>query len=119
MFLSQLKEEDLVETFSRSSGPGGQNVNKVETRVQLTHQPSGITVTVQDSRSREKNRTIARERLLQRINEKRETARKEKRHEREKQLRRSRPRPKGVKERILKAKKNRSAIKSMRQKPDF
>ena len=46
-----LPEGDLEETFARSSGPGGQNVNKVATAVTLRHRPSGMSVTVQDSRS--------------------------------------------------------------------
>ena len=36
--------KDLEETFSRSAGPGGQNVNKVETAVRLRHSPSGLEV---------------------------------------------------------------------------
>src|SRR6185437_6341001 len=63
----QLNEADLEETFARSSGPGGQNVNKVATAVTLRHRPSGVSVTVQDSRSQATNRKLARERLLEAI----------------------------------------------------
>ena len=56
-------ESDLEEIFARSGGPGGQNVNKVSTAVTLRHLPSGLSVTVQDSRSQALNRKLARERL--------------------------------------------------------
>src|SRR5205814_4535204 len=62
-----IRDVDLEETFSRSSGPGGQNVNKVATAVTLRHRPSGISVTVQDSRSQATNRKLARQRLLDAI----------------------------------------------------
>src|SRR5438876_321376 len=59
-----IRDVDLEETFARSRGPGGQHVNKVSTAVTLRHRPSGISVTVQDSRSQAMNRKLARERWL-------------------------------------------------------
>jgi peptide chain release factor len=59
----QIHEEDLEETFIRSSGPGGQHVNKTSTCVRLVHQPTGLSVKVQSSRSQGLNRFLAR-RLL-------------------------------------------------------
>src|SRR5262245_17278131 len=56
-----IHQPDLEETFARSSGPGGQNVNKVSTAVTLRHRPSGLSVTVQDSRSQAVNRKLARQ----------------------------------------------------------
>src|SRR5690606_36428690 len=112
--IESLDEEDLEENFSHSSGPGGQNVNKVATRVTLVHRPSGLSVSVQDSRSQAKNRSLARERLLDLINKQREEKALAERQAREKKKRTIRPRPRGVKERILKSKKHRSETKRQR-----
>ena len=64
----EIKPQDLKVEFFRSSGPGGQNVNKVETAVRIYHLPSGTIVTSQESRSQQKNReqamTILRAKLL-------------------------------------------------------
>jgi len=54
-----IRSEDVREEFFHSSGPGGQNVNKVTTAVRLIHKPTGIVVTAQDERSQLKNRVKA------------------------------------------------------------
>jgi peptide chain release factor len=62
-----IHEEDLEETFIRSSGPGGQHVNKTSTCVRLLHRPSGLSVKVQRSRSQGLNRFLARRLLADRL----------------------------------------------------
>ncbi len=57
-----LEREVVVDTF-RASGPGGQHVNKTESALRLTHPPSGVVVTAQDSPSQFRNRETAFERL--------------------------------------------------------
>jgi len=64
-----VKESDLDEKFIRSGGPGGQNVNKVATCVQIQHLPTGITVKNQEDRSQGVNRFLARRSLLSKIEE--------------------------------------------------
>src|SRR4051794_11099632 len=60
-----VKESDFKETFIRSSGSGGQHVNKTSTCVQIVHIPSGLTVKVSRERSQSINRFLARRELLE------------------------------------------------------
>jgi protein subunit release factor A len=61
-----LEREVVVDVF-RASGPGGQHVNKTESALRLTHPPSGVVVTAQDSPSQHRNRETAFRRLIERL----------------------------------------------------
>jgi protein subunit release factor B len=62
-----VREEDIEEQFVRSSGAGGQNVNKVSSCVLLHHRPTGVRVRCQKERSQALNRFLARRILLDKI----------------------------------------------------
>ncbi len=73
----KLREEDIKMQTFRSSGPGGQYVNKVATAVRLKHEPTGIVVTCQSQRFQEQNRKIAFQILQAKLWEKEEKKREE------------------------------------------
>ena len=114
-----ISETDLDETFVHSSGPGGQNVNKVATCVMLRHAPTGISVKCQSERSQVFNRFQARWLLTQKIAEQRARQVLNARHEREKRRRQKRRLSERAKEEMLHQKQLRARKKSLRRKIDF
>jgi peptide chain release factor 2 len=111
MIILPESDEDLlrecdVETF-RSSGPGGQHVNKTESAVRLKHVPSGVVVSSQQERSQHRNKVICLQKLRNKV-----------------ALLNHRPKkrvatriPRSAKTRTLEEKARRSQIKRLRSKP--
>jgi protein subunit release factor B len=111
-----VRETDLEETFVRSGGHGGQNVNKTSTCVMLLHRPTGIRVKCQTSRQQGFNRFLARKLLLDKIEERRKGQADAERARLEKIRRQRRPRSRGAKERMLADKSRRAAKKDARRR---
>ena len=114
-----IAESDLEESFVRSSGRGGQNVNKVSTCVQITYKPSGVSVRCQVSRSQAENRFFARRILCEKIETIRLGKKSEegKRHHRIRAQKRRRSRR--AKEKMLQAKRLHSEKKELRKPPGW
>lgn len=112
-----VKDSDLVETFTRSSGAGGQNVNKLSTRVTLKHVPSGVEVTCQRERSQALNRFLARRMLVERLEAARRGEADARRAAFEKIRRQKRKRSKRAKDKMLAGKRLHGEKKAMRRSP--
>jgi protein subunit release factor B len=111
-----LRADDFEEHFARSSGPGGQHVNKASTAVTVTYRPLGISVTAQETRSQYRNRQLAIDRLITLIDERRRRIAAERRSAMELQRRRRSPRPRALRREIRESKEHRSQIKQSRHR---
>lgn len=107
---------EFKEVFARSGGAGGQNVNKNSTCVSLVHQPTGLKVKCQITRHQARNRALAWELLLTKLEGKRQAEAAVAEQHREKARRRNRPRSRTAKARIL-AGKARQAVKKRFRRP--
>jgi protein subunit release factor B len=110
----KIRAEDLEETFSRSSGPGGQNVNKVSTAATIRHVPTGESVTASDSRSQSMNRQLALERLLDLFEKQREEKRQQRLADASKARRQKAKRSRSTKRKLVEGKRKRGETKKLR-----
>src|SRR5437773_1408322 len=112
-------ESDLEETFVRSGGHGGQNVNKTSTCVMLLHRPTGLQVKCQATRQQGLNRFLARRLLLDKIEKLQKGELASERAHIEKIRRQKRRRSRRAKERILANKAHHAAKKERRKSVSF
>ena len=109
-----IREEDIQESFVRSSGKGGQHVNKTSTCVYLKHLPTGMEVKCQEGRSQSLNRYRARVLLIKKIDQLIKGKESEETQRIEKIRRQKRKRSKRSKEKMLADKRMTSEKKKMR-----
>src|SRR5262245_23318907 len=109
-----VRETDVEETFVRSGGPGGQNVNKSSSCVMLLHRPTGLRVKCQTTRHQALNRFLARRLLLDKIEQRQKGYVNAERARIEKIRRQKRKRSRRAKERMLADKARHSEKKRLR-----
>lgn len=111
-----VREEDIQESFIASSGPGGQNVNKVASCVYLKHIPTGIEVKCQKERTQGANRYAARVILCAKLEARAAQASLRRTQERERLRRQNRRPSRAARLRMLEDKRRNSLKKKMRQR---
>ena len=110
-----IRAADLEETFVRSGGHGGQNVNKTSTCVMLLHRPTGLQVKCQTSRHQGYNRWLARQWLVEKLEARQQARRDAERAQIEKTRRQKRGRSRGAKARMLADKAHHARKKAVRR----
>ena len=111
-----VREADVDESFVRSGGHGGQNVNKTSTCVMLRHRPTGVQVKCQDTRQQGLNRFLARHLLLDKIEALQKSRREAGRARLEKLRRQKRGRSRAAQQRMLADKSHHAAKKASRRR---
>ena len=104
----------VEETFTHSSGAGGQNVNKVATCVQLRYAPANILIKMQEHRTQASNRLAAWKLLAEQLARAREREAADRRAARELKRRQNAQRPRGVKKQFVELKRRRAKIRTDR-----
>ena len=104
----------VEESFTHSSGAGGQNVNKVATCVQLRYPPRNILVKMQEHRTQASNRLAAWKLLAVQLQRAKDDRERERRAARELKRRQNAPRPKGIKKQFVELKRRRAKTRNAR-----
>jgi protein subunit release factor B len=112
-----MRESDIEETFVRSGGHGGQNVNKTSTCVMLLHRPTGLQVKSQSTRQQGLNRFLARKLLLDKLEARQKSRADAERARLEKLRRQKRGRSRAAKQRMLADKSHHADRKESRRPP--
>ncbi len=111
-----IREADLRVVCSRASGPGGQHVNKTDSKITITHAPTGLSATASDSRSQATNRQLALERLVEAFEKRRAEKHQERLAAASKARRQKAKRSRGTKRQLVEGKRRRGETKKLRSR---